>query len=162
MHFRLLLFVLLVPTLVQAQTVTKVIDGVTLGLDSGDVVKLKGIKLSNDKATRERARRLLISFVLDRPITLEESEDIGWKIEAVVKWRGVDIGKQLVNKGVVVKEGRQQPQQTPAPQAPVSSPPQQAPRVYRYYYPPARSYVPYYYNQTSNYTPQSAYCVGNT
>ena len=92
MHFRLLLFVLLVPTLVQAQTVTKVIDGVTLGLDSGDVVKLKGIKLSNDKATRERARRLLISFVLDRPITLEESEDIGWKIEAVVKWRGVDIG----------------------------------------------------------------------
>lgn len=148
-----------------AQTVVKVLDGVTVGLDSGDIVKLKGLSLSQDKTTRDRSRKLLVSFVLDRPVTLEDSVDLGWgKIEAVVKWRGVDIGQQLKQKGVVVAEGvsSQQPsvlQQQSIPQQNTPAPPA------RYYYvpQPQPQYRPsYYQNGFSSYTPSSAYCVGNT
>lgn len=160
-HFRLLLVLLLVPTTVQAQTVTKVIDGVTVGLDSGDIVRLKGFALSQDKVTRERSRKLLISFVLDRPVVLEDSQELGWgQVEATVKWRGIDIGNELKKKGVVVPEGSQPiPQQQPSQQ-----PLQYIPPVQHYYAPPQQPVRQYYYYPLgfSSYTPALTYCVGNT
>ena len=155
---------LLANTLVQAQTVVKVFDGVTVGLDSGDIVKLKGLGLSQDKTTRDRSRKLLVSFVLDRPVTLEDSVDLGWgKIEATVKWRGVDIGQQLKQKGVVVSEGVVQPQSSPVIQQQSTPPQQNMPPPVHYYVPPQPQYQYYYYpNSFSYYTPSSAYCVGNT
>lgn len=162
-NIRSVIFVLLVASVSQAQTVVKVFDGVTVGLDSGDIVKLKGLSLSQDKTTRDRSRKLLVSFVLDRPVTLEDSVDLGWgKTEATVKWRGIDIGQQLKQKGVVVSEGVAQPQPSPVIQQ------QNTPPPVHYYVPPQPQYqqpqYQYYYypNSFSFYTPSSAYCVGNT
>lgn len=164
MHLsRLLLLVLLVPTLVQAQTVIKVIDGVTVGLDSGDVVRLKGLQLPQDKATQGRARKLLVSFVLDRPVTLYDSTELGWgQSEATVKWRGIDIGNELRKKGVVIsKDTPVTP--TPSTAVPQSQPSRQyVPSVQPYYYVPPQPQYQYYYPGFSSYTPASAYCVGNT
>lgn len=165
MHLLLFVVLLLVPAVAQAQTVTKVIDGVTVGLDSGDVVRLKGLKLPQDQATQHRARKLLVSFVLDRPVTLDDSIELGWgQLEATVKWRGIDIGNELRKKGVVISNDVQS---TPTPPAviPQSQPIRQyVPPVQQqyYYYVPTRPQYQYYYPSFSSYTPSSAYCVGNT
>lgn len=149
------------------QRVTKVIDSVTIGLEDGRAIRLKGIEPAADAETQRRGQVLLELWLLDRPVVLTELTESEWGVqEAIVTWRGIVVAERLAKKQVVVASGTAQtaPVQVQAP--PPALPQQQVireyvqpraqPRVIRTY-----RYVPYQGTSTQSFSSGAA-CVGNT
>ena len=157
------IFVLLLASSVCGQTVTKVIDGVTVALDSGNIVKLKDCKLSASPALQEKAKQMLQYLVLDRPVELLEITDEVWgQQEAVITWRKKDIGDYMRRHGYVLGP---QSQVRSQPVRVIEQPPARIVYPQQRVYPPLNwgsSYTQPSYAPSYQYSGNTAYCVGST
>lgn len=143
------------------QRVTKVIDSVTIGLEDGRAIRLKGIEPAADVETQQRGQVLLELWLLDRPVLLTEVTESEWGVqEATVTWRGIVVAERMAKKQVVVVSGVY-----PTTPVQVQAPPVQ--QVIREYVQPRAQqrvirtyrYVPY--QGTSSFS-SGAVCVGTT
>ena len=87
--------------LCSAETVTRVIDGDTFVLSDGRHIRIRGIDAPEMKqAGGKEARNELWILLMDRDVQLVKPKASAYeRTEAVVSWRGYDMGLTMVARG---------------------------------------------------------------
>lgn len=78
--------------------VTRVIDGDTVELADGRHVRLMGIDAPEmDQEMGRQSRAWLATLIDGRPVELQRSRSGAWgRVDAVIVWRGMDIGEAML------------------------------------------------------------------
>lgn len=91
------------------QTVVSVVDGRTIALDTGQIIRIRDADLTTNATARQLrlSKGALQLWVLDRVVTLVNPIEVGWgMVEADVLWRGIDVGQELTKTHHLVKASR--------------------------------------------------------